>query len=167
MLLGSLIYSNASWSIRSSRLWRCCPVRTTYLWKVNILWADSLFSALWQCIISPFSHISTFPGPYSAILYLATTCQTFPLPFQILPLPSALHSPHSPCPSPHLHLIPSSATLYIHQPTSFLPLSVLPSCYLALCFCFWAQTWTWTWIYVPVPTCKLILSWNHWNPPVV
>ncbi len=41
-------------------------------------------------------HISTFPGPFSTILYLSARCrQTCPLSIQILPLPSALQSAHS------------------------------------------------------------------------
>ncbi len=89
-----------------------------------------------------FSHISTFPGPFSVIPYLSTRCpQAFLLPLEILPLPAALQSPHSP------HLSFPDRSLYAYLPRSFVPLpdrTLLSSvCCLWPGTClFWPSAWT-------------------------
>ncbi len=89
------------------------------------------------------SHIPTSPGPLVAILHQSTSPQTFLLAFQILPLPSALQSPHSPHLSLPAHL--PTCTSFLYQPLSiytgplpfFCTSSLLPSFCLGLSVCVW------------------------------
>ncbi len=89
-------------------------------------------------------HIPNSPDPVIAIFQPSTRCpRTFP-PFPVtwLPHPSSYLFPipcclfPSPHPPPHLHLIPSSVTHYIYQPTSIVPLLHCQSCLVALSLCF-------------------------------
>lgn len=70
------------------------------------------------------------------ILYLSTRCpQTFPdLATPICPTMTSIPSPELLHPSPFLHLIPWSATLYISRPRSVVPLSIWPGCYVPVLF---------------------------------